>query len=113
MIETEQFRKSLEHKNDAELNYLQHRINGASTRILDGLVQEFFNKPMGEKIYVQDHYGTRQADRFLMDRLARRIEDEHHCKFKIGSDRGFYIIRTEPTYHELILQEIERRKEKQ
>lgn len=112
-MENTQFSKYLTTISDAELNTFQYRINGTSTRILDNLVQEFFNKPMGEKIYVQDHYGTRQADKFLMDRLARRIEDEHHCKFKIGSDRGFYIVRTEPTYHELILQEIERRKEKQ
>ena len=119
MIEAEQFRKSLEYKSDAELDYLLCRAKGDSTRLIDEYVQEFFTKPMGTKIYVSDHYGFTRAENDratdgLIRKLCERIEREHHCKFNRRKDiNGYYIVREEPTLQEMILEEKERRKEKQ
>ena len=109
----------LKYVSDNELNSLLYRAIGDSTRLIDGYVQEFFTKPMDTKIYVSDHYGLTRTENdratiLLIGRLRARIMEEHHFDCKGGKDNnGFYIIRTAPTYHELVLQEIERRKEKQ
>ena len=111
MDNREEFRKSLKHKSDEELRGMTWRASGESTRILDRIVQEFFTQPIGTKIYIYDHYGTRQADQYLLGRVLKRIENEHHVDFKKGLDSdGFYIIRTKPTLQEMILDEIKRRK---
>lgn len=116
MYDSENFRKSLEYKSDEELNYLRYRASGRTTRLIDEFVQDFFNRPMGTKIYIRDHYGFRQSDNdrasaLLIDKLRARIEYEHHIECKAGKDNdGFYILRTEPTLQEMILDEIERRK---
>ena len=111
MTDSENFRKSLEYKSDEELGGMLWRALGESTRILDRAVQEFFTQPIGTKIYIYDHYGTRQADQYLLGRAIKRLESEHHVEYKKGVDsNGFYILRTEPTLQEMILDEIERRK---
>jgi len=116
MDDSENFRKSLEYKSDEELNYLRYRASGRTTRLIDEFVQDFFNKPMGTKIHIRDHYGFRQPDndmasKFLIDKLRARIEYEHHLECKARKDNdGFYIIRETPTVNELVLEEIERRK---
>ena len=112
MDKCEEFRKSLKHKSDEELRGMIWRALGDSTRILDRIIQEFFTQPIGTKIHIHDHYGTRVADQYLLDRVIKRLENEHHVDFKKGLDSdGFYIIRTESTLQEMILDEIERRKE--
>ena len=104
-----------EYLTDEELKELSlsYRASGRSTRIVDELVQEFFKAPLGTKIMVCDHYGTRQADEHVLRKLRKRIEAEHHAKYHITHDGGLlYIIRDEPTVQELVLEEIEKRKEK-
>ena len=116
MTDSENTRKSLEWKSDEELKYLRYRASGRTTRLIDEFVQDFFNRPMGTKIHIRDHYGLRQSDNdrattLLIDKLRARIEYEHHLKCKAGKDNdGFYIIREVPTFNELILEEIEKRK---
>ena len=111
MNNREEFRESLKYKSDEELGGMLWRALGESTRILDRAVQEFFTQPIGTKIYIYDHYGTRQADQYLLGRAIKRLETEHHVEYKKGVDsNGFYILRTEPTLQEMILDEIERRK---
>lgn len=116
MTDSENARKSLEWESDEELKYLMFRASGRTTRLIDEFVQDFFNRPMGTKIHIRDHYGFRQSDNdrattLLIDRLRARIEYEHHLECKAGKDNdGFYIIRETPTLNELILEEIERRK---
>ena len=88
------------------------RATGKSTRLVDELIQEFFEKPMGTKIPVCDHYPERRADEFLLDRFMKRLESEHPsatCKIY----RGEYITseRTSPTYHEKVREEYARRQE--
>jgi hypothetical protein len=117
MTDSEKFRKSLEYKSDEELNYLRYRASGRTTRLIDEFVQDFFNRPMGTKIHIRDHYGFRRSDNdrasaLLIDKLRARIENEHHLECKAGKDNdGFYIIRETQTVNELVLEEIERRKE--
>ena len=112
MDKCEEFRKRLKHKSVEELHVMAWRSLGNSTRMLDRIVQEFFKQPIGAKIYIHDHYGTRQADQCLLDKVIKRLVNEHHADFKKGLDGdGFYIIRTEPTLQEMILDEIKRRKE--
>ena len=106
----------MKYKSDEELSYLRFRALGETTRLIDGFVQDFFNRPMGTKIHIRDHYGFRQSDNdrattLLIDKLRGRIEYEHHLECKCGKDNdGFYIIRETPTVNELVSQEIERRK---
>ena len=112
----EQFGESLKYKSDEELSYLRFRALGETTRLIDEFVQDFFNRPMGTKIHIRDHYGLRQSDNdrattLFIDKLRARIEYEHHIECKVGKDYdGFYIVRETPTFNELVLGEIERRK---
>lgn len=102
------------YKSDDVLYSLKDRATGTSTRIVDKLVQEFFNEPMGTKIFVHDHYPERRSDLFLGDRMARRLKDEFNVKFKYNKNtaEGPYFVREEPTYHELVMEEIEKREAK-
>ena len=106
MVESE----SLKYKNDEELRDLYTRAMGNSTRIVDELVQKFFNEPQGTIIPVVDHYSSRQADEFLFRRLAERIEQEHHAKFhREWLRNGICIVRDDPTLQELVKKELDRR----
>ena len=110
MIETEQFRKSLEYKSDEELNEMLTRATGDTTRQADKIIQQFFSQPMGTGIQVCDHYPTRQADECLFKMVAERLEREHHVKFhKSRMWNGICIVRDEPTKHELVKEEVKKR----
>ena len=102
----------LRYMTDEEVESLKYRATGASTRIVDRIVQDFFNLPMGTKIYISDHYLSRRADEFLCKRVMKRLDNEHHVKFKrcVGNG-GVYLVREEPTLHELVEEEIKRREE--
>lgn len=110
MTGSENLRKSLEWKSDEELCDMFLRATGLSTKIVDELVQKFFNEPYGTPIPVCDHYHTRQADESLFNMLAKRLESEHHTKFhKTHTFGRVCIIRDEPTMHELVKEELNRR----
>lgn len=86
------------------------RATGRSTRLADNYIQDFFTQPMGTKIYIHDHHGTREADNYLLGVVLKRIENEHRTKYRKGADsKGFYIVRDEPIRREEVLAEIERR----
>ena len=100
----------LRYMTDEEVESLKYRATGASTRIVDRIVQDFFNLPMGTKIYVTDHYGSKRADDYLAYRVLKRLSAEHKiwCNRRFD-DKGMYIVRERPTYHELIEEELKRR----
>jgi len=52
----------------------ENRKTGRTTRLADIYIQELFNR--GE-IYVIDHHPTRQASKYLVDIILRRLEFEH------------------------------------
>ena len=99
-------------RTDEELQELLSRATGKTTRLVDNIVQEFFTQPIGNPVYVHDHYGTRQADQILLETVAKRLETEHHAKFHLGKNfHGYYVVRDNPTLHELILEELKNRKD--
>lgn len=88
----------------------QERATGRSTRIVDGIIQDFFNKPMGTIIPIYDHFNGvnfnyrnpsksdwchidreterwgifRQADRNILKKVEGRLQCEHGgVKYKI------------------------------
>lgn len=88
------------------------RATGKSTKLVDELIQEFFEKPMGTRIPVCDHYPERQADEYLLDRFMKRLESEHpSATCKIHGGEHITIERTSPTYHEMVKEEYERRRQ--
>ena len=107
----EEIRKQLQHLGGTELMVCGYRATGRTTRIIDEVVQAFFNMPVGSHIAVVDHYGTMQADKYLLDKIRQRLDCEHpSVKYKTGRENGqFYIERTEKSYCELVKEEIERR----
>lgn len=105
---------SLKYVPDEELlMILNRRATGRTTRIVDELIQDFFSSPVGTKIHFADHYPYEVGNRFLLDVFAKRLEMEHHCKPIHGKDQfGHYVMREEKTFHELVVEEINRRKKK-
>ena len=88
------------------------RATGKSTKLVDELIQEFFENPMGTRILVCDHYPERQADEYLLDRFMKRLESEHpSATCKIHRGEHITIERTSPTYHEMVKEEYERRQQ--
>ena len=88
------------------------RATGKSTKLVDELIQEFFEKPMGTRIPVCDHYPERRADEYLLDRFMKRLESEHpSATCKIHRGEHITIERTSPTYHEMVKEEYERRQQ--
>lgn len=90
------------------------RATGRTTKLVDELIQEFFERPMGTNIPVCDHYPERRADEFLLDRFMKRLESEHpSATCKIHRGKHITIERTSPTYHEKVKEEyVKRLKEK-
>ena len=106
---------NLEQCDDKVLFSEMFRATGRTTRLVDELVQEFFEKPMGTKIMVYDHYGSMQANKFLLDRFMKRLETEHPsagCRISGRDGECILIERTTETYHERVREEYRKRQEK-
>lgn len=102
--------KYLAELNDEELRRCAFRAVGATTRLCDELVQKFFSAPYGEWIPVRDHYPTKQADRMLLDKFMKRMESEYP-NIGVDCDRNHMCVRRKnKTYHELVMEIINRRK---
>lgn len=96
--------------NDRKLCEETSRATGKTTRIVDKLIQEFFEKPMGTKIAIVDHYPERRADEFLLNVFMKRLESEHpSATCKIHRGELIMIERTTKTYHEEVEEEYKRR----
>jgi hypothetical protein len=50
------------------------RYSGRSTRLIDSYIQGLF---MNGTVTIKDHQGTAQSDRWLADRVMRRLSYEH------------------------------------
>ena len=96
-----------------ELQYMQEAVNSyklSGNGSFTKRCQEFFEKPMGSKIPVCDHYPERRADEFLLNRFMNRLESEHPgvtCTIHLGEH--ITIERTSPTYHEKVKEEYAKR----
>lgn len=75
------------------------RAVGNTTRQIDAIVQEFFDKPVGTKIWIVDHHNNKDSNDDLLVKVTHRIEYEHHLKCKVdficddGSDMEWAITR--------------------
>jgi hypothetical protein len=58
------------------------RRTGRSTRRIDEAIQDLFTT--GE-CAVRDHYHTREASHYLMDRVLQRLFNEHNLTANNGS----------------------------
>jgi hypothetical protein len=106
----ENFIGHLRSLSDEELRGSEFRAIGATTRLCDGLVQKFFNAPFGEWVPVIDHYGSKQADRMLLDKFLKRMDSEFP-NIEVEIDKIHMCVRRKnKTYHELVVEEINRRK---
>ena len=61
--------------------FVEKRCTGASTRIMDEVISEFFNLEPGQSIEVVDHYPEKRASKFLCDRICDRLKYEYGVKF--------------------------------
>lgn len=97
---------------DNKLFVEMFKATGRSTRLVDELIQEFFEKPIGTKIPVYDHYGDRKADEFLLEMVLKRLDFEHpSASYKVHKGEHITIERTSRTYHEEVKEEYKRRQE--
>ena len=106
---------NFEYFDDKQVFDEMFRATGRTTKLVDELIQEFFERPMGTNIPVCDHYPERVADEFLLDRFMKRLESEHPtATCKIHRGEHITIERTSPTYHEKVKEEyVKRIKEKE
>ena len=109
----EDFVKYLKTLSKEELEGSAFRATGRTIRLCDELVQKFFNAPFGEWVPVIDHYPTRQADRMLLTKFMKRMASEFpHIETEIDKIH-MRVRRKNKTYHELVTEEINRRKNEQ
>lgn len=71
------------------------RATGATTRLADKYIQEFFSKKTGEYIEVFDHYCGGLANVMLCNIICRRLENEHKAKFQVKNGYAPKIIKVE------------------
>jgi hypothetical protein len=57
--------------------YGRERATGRSTRLIDKYIQEFFTNPIGEAVYVSDHWNDIKAHKTLLERVVSRLKIEH------------------------------------
>ena len=109
----ENFIGHLRSLSDEELRGKEFRATGRSTRRCDELVQKFFTAPFGEWVPVIDHYTSGQADRMLLQKFMKRMDSEYpNIEVEIDKIHFFACVRRKnKTYHELVVEEINRRKD--
>jgi len=103
----------VENMPDEALHNIVGRHTGKSTRIVDELIQDFFNKKPGTKIRIIDHYPTKRADEHVARRMLRRLEVEHNVTARVFRDKDGYLytVREFLMLRDIVDAEIERRKQ--
>ncbi len=59
-----------------QIKYLESRMTGESTRLVDHYVQELY-KNQGNWVMIHDHFKTSQANRILFEKVVKRMQNEH------------------------------------
>ena len=54
-----------------------NRKSGRTTRLIDNYIQLLFEVDKGELIKVRDHYPSNDAHRQLLDKIIKRLKNEH------------------------------------
>ena len=61
-----------------------NRRTGRTTRTIDDAIQDLFHTG---KCVLRDHYGTKQADNYLLEKTVQRLQHEHpHIMREISID---------------------------
>ena len=55
----------------------EKRKSGRSTRLIDQYIQLLFEVDKGTNVKVRDHYPSNDAHRQLLDRIIKRLKNEH------------------------------------
>lgn len=55
----------------------EKRKSGRSTRLVDQYIQLLFEVDKGTNVKVRDHYPSNDAHRQLLDRIIKRLKNEH------------------------------------
>ena len=55
----------------------EKRKSGRSTRLVDQYIQLLFDVDKGTNVKVRDHYPSNDAHRQLLDRIIKRLKNEH------------------------------------
>jgi hypothetical protein len=53
------------------------RKSGRTTRLIDDYIQLLFEVDKGQSVKVRDHYPSNDAHRQLLERIVRRLKNEH------------------------------------
>lgn len=109
MNEIESYLKTLSHD---ELLTVLDRATGRTTRKVDELVYMFFTAPYGEWIAVVDHYDGRMADNMLFNKFMKRMDTEYpSVEVEYRKNVNPIVVRRKnKTYHELVVEELKRRR---
>lgn len=59
-----------------QIKYLESRMTGESTRLVDHYVQELY-KNQDDWVMIHDHFNTREADYILFEKVIKRMKNEH------------------------------------
>lgn len=59
------------------MNKEEKRCSGRTTRLIDNYIQLLFEVDKGELIKVRDHYPSNDAHRQLLDKIIKRLKNEH------------------------------------
>ena len=83
---------------------LMGRMTGETTRLTDSYIQDLYKK-QGEWITVVDHYATINANRMLLEKIIRRMQNEHPSD-EISVDMHRNRIRLITCQHDNLLSEL-------
>lgn len=53
------------------------RKSGRTTRLIDSYIQLLFEVNKGESVKVRDHYPSNDAHRILLEKIVKRLKNEH------------------------------------
>jgi len=53
------------------------RKSGRTTRLIDSYIQLLFEVDKGTNVKVRDHYPSNDAHRQLLEKIVRRLKNEH------------------------------------
>ena len=55
----------------------EKRKSGRTTRLIDSYIQLLFEVEKGQRVKVRDHYPSNDAHRQLLEKIIRRLKNEH------------------------------------
>lgn len=98
MINSDKIKSSDIHKAIEKVKKQNKRASGRSSRILNSIIEEFFQNPIGTHIAIYDHSTNKNDVRIMVNNVERRLKNEYpQIKYRIGYELNStpYIIKIE------------------